>query len=176
MAGRKKSWGFPRWGEYGQDRDTVTVRLCDFHGCTDKADHPAPKSAHSDAKWWFCQSHAGEYNRSWNFFEGLSASEAKSMEEEERRTGKAYTKADTYGWGGAEGADGLTAMEREAFEVLGLDADAGAGEIKAQYRHMAKKYHPDHNKDDKDAEVMFQRVRAAYEALTIRLESRSFKL
>lgn len=176
MIGRKKSWGFPRWGEYGQDRDAIPVRLCDFHGCNDKADHPAPKAPRSDDKWWFCQNHAGEYNRSWNFFEGMSAQDAKTMEEDERREGKAYTQANTYGWGGTEDADGLTALERDAFEILNLDVDAGAGEIKAQYRFMAKKYHPDINQDDKDAEVMFQRVRAAYEALTIRLEARSFKL
>lgn len=176
MAGQKKSWGFPRWGEYGQDRDAIPVRLCDFHGCTDKADFPAPKSPHSDAKWWFCQSHAGEYNRSWNFFEGMSASEAKKTEDAERRTGKGFAQADTYGWAGAEGGDGLTGLEREALEVLQLDQEASAGEIKAKYRALAKKYHPDHNQNDKDAETMFQRVRAAYEALQLRVDVRSFRI
>ena len=47
MKARRLDWGFPRWGEYGQEQDPVRVRLCDRFGCTEKGEHPAPKSAHS---------------------------------------------------------------------------------------------------------------------------------
>lgn len=175
MVNKLKSWGFPRWGEYGVNKDAVSVRLCDFHACSEKADHPAPKAPNSNVKWWFCQQHAAEYNKNWNFFEGLSAQEAKNLEQEELEMGKGYTQANTYSWGGAEDGDGLTGLEREAFEILELEATASAGEIKARYRIMAKRYHPDHNQDDELAEEMFQKVRAAYEALQIRVDKRSYK-
>ena len=174
VAQYKKSWGFPRWGEYGQNRDTVQVRLCDYHACEEKADHPAPKAPSSDDKWWFCQTHAAEYNKNWNFFEGMTTEEAKHYAQDEKRTGAGYAQANTYDWQGPSGEDGLSVVEREALELLDLDNDASSGEIKARYRVLAKQYHPDHNQGDSDAEIMFQKVRAAYEALKNRVEKQSF--
>ena len=46
------------------------VRLCDRHGCTEPGDRPAPKSPNSPERWYFCEAHAAEYNRNWNYFEG----------------------------------------------------------------------------------------------------------
>jgi len=175
MARSPKSWGFPRWGEYGQDRDTVSVRMCDYHGCQEKADYPAPKAPLTDDKWWFCQNHAAEYNKNWDFFAGMSAEEAKRYAHADKRTGAGYSQTGTYSWGGAEDSDGLTAIEREALDVLGLEVDASAGEIKARFRALAKKYHPDRTGDDSDAAEMFQKVGAAYEVLKMKLEARSFK-
>jgi DnaJ-domain-containing protein 1 len=175
MARAKKSWGFPRWGEYGKDRGATRVRMCDFEACQERADHPAPKAPQSDAKWWFCQEHAAEYNRSWNYFEGMSAEEARAHARQEEAIGANYAQSDTYAWGGAEGSDGLTRTEREALDFLRLEAEASAGEIKQRYRTLVKKYHPDHNKSDKQAEAIFQKVRAAYEALKSRIENQSYQ-
>ena len=74
---RSNSWGFPRWGGYGTDNEAVTVRTCEWEGCEEKADHPAPKYRDSRERYWFCQEHAGEYNRSWNYFDGMSKEEAE---------------------------------------------------------------------------------------------------
>ena len=73
---RSADWGFPRWRGYGTERETVKVRLCDRHGCTLPGDCPAPKAPNSPERWWFCPDHAGEYNRHWDYFAGLSAEEA----------------------------------------------------------------------------------------------------
>ena len=45
-------------------------------GCDQPGDRPAPKSPNSPERWYFCEAHAAEYNRNWNYFEGLSAEEA----------------------------------------------------------------------------------------------------
>lgn len=174
MSRTTGNWGFPRWGEYGQDRDTVSVRMCDFHGCDDKADHPAPKSPNSPEKWWFCENHAAEYNKGWNYFEGLSSDEAKERARTEARDAGAFTASDAYGWGGAHDGDGWTQAQREALAVLELDneADVADADIKASFRKLAKRYHPDRNRgneaDRLDAEQNFQRVRAAYDLLSTR--------
>ena len=70
MSTPKKDFGFPRWGPYGSDREAKAVRLCDFHGCGEKGECPAPKSPYTEEKWMFCADHAAEYNKNWNFFEG----------------------------------------------------------------------------------------------------------
>jgi hypothetical protein len=82
---RSSDWGFPRWRAYGAEREAVQVRLCDRHGCEEPGDRPAPKSPNSPERWYFCETHAGEYNRNWNYFEGLTAEEAAKREAEERR-------------------------------------------------------------------------------------------
>src|SRR5260221_606909 len=54
--------------------------------------------------------------------------------------------------------------KRDFYEVLGLKKGASAADIKAAYRKMALKYHPDHNKE-KDAEKNFKEINEAYQVL-----------
>ncbi|MEE9237102.1 MAG: molecular chaperone DnaJ [Thermoplasmata archaeon] len=56
--------------------------------------------------------------------------------------------------------------KRDYYEVLGVPRDAPKGEVKKAYRRLAKKYHPDLNKDDpKEAEEKFKELSEAYEVL-----------
>lgn len=63
------------------------------------------------------------------------------------------------------GYDNSTSKRRESLELLGVSSEADANEIKSAYRKLAKKYHPDVNKEP-DAKEKFQRVTEAYEFLT----------
>ena len=55
-------------------------------------------------------------------------------------------------------------MAKSLYEILGLDDNATASEIKKAYRSLAKKYHPDINKTP-EAEEKFKEINAAYEVL-----------
>ncbi len=55
--------------------------------------------------------------------------------------------------------------KRDYYEILGVDRNAGEDEIKASYRKLALKYHPDRNPDDKKAEESFKEAAEAYEVL-----------
>lgn len=50
--------------------------------------------------------------------------------------------------------------------MLGIAKGAGADEIKSAYRKLAKKYHPDLNPDNKEAEAKFKEINEAYEILS----------
>jgi DnaJ-class molecular chaperone len=57
-------------------------------------------------------------------------------------------------------------MPRDYYEVLGVKRDATEAEIKSAYRKLARKYHPDRNPGDKQAEENFKEVQAAYDVLS----------
>ena len=54
---------------------------------------------------------------------------------------------------------------RDPYEVLGVSRGASEEEIKAAYRRLAKKYHPDLNPDDPHATEKMNEVNAAYDAI-----------
>lgn len=56
--------------------------------------------------------------------------------------------------------------KRDYYEVLGLSKGASADDIKKAYRSLAKKYHPDMNPGDKEAEAKFKEVNEAYAVLS----------
>ena len=58
------------------------------------------------------------------------------------------------------------ADKRDYYEVLGVDKNADDATIKAAYRKLAKKYHPDMNPGDKDAEAKFKEASEAYGVLS----------
>ena len=60
----------------------------------------------------------------------------------------------------------ILAEKRDYYEVLGLQKGAGEEEIKKAFRQLAKKYHPDLNPGDKQAEAKFKEVNEAYEVLS----------
>ncbi|MBO4785218.1 MAG: DnaJ domain-containing protein, partial [Lachnospiraceae bacterium] len=56
--------------------------------------------------------------------------------------------------------------KRDYYEVLGVDKNADEAEIKKAYRALAKKYHPDMNPDDPNAEAKFKEASEAYAVLS----------
>ena len=56
--------------------------------------------------------------------------------------------------------------KRDYYEVLGVSKDADEATIKKAYRTLAKKYHPDMNPGDKEAEVKFKEANEAYAVLS----------
>ncbi|CAN0448520.1 unnamed protein product [Scytosiphon promiscuus] len=126
------------------------TRVCDHKQCDLEGTHPAPKRQ-GNGRHYFCQAHAAEYNRSFDFFEGMSQAEAASFARSERyghqrtwnfgtgpmRGEKGTQKLDPRRWAGSkffnvdDVASGESAssghrntLQKRALQELDLETDA----------------------------------------------------
>jgi hypothetical protein len=171
-------------------------RTCDHPGCRQPGVSRAPKSRERlDEHYWFCQPHAAEYNRSWDFYAGLSEEQIRARQAEEVSTGGRPTWSFRAGRGSREAAAAasrgnfrdafglfgqgraqtdaeraahdkhLGKLERGALADLDLDATADAKRIRQRYTELLKRCHPDANGGDRSAEHKLQRVIKAFRTL-----------
>lgn len=161
---RSNDWGFPRWRDYDNAGGAPEAqRLCDRHGCTEPGLHPAPKAPNRPERWYFCQDHAAEYNRGWNYFDALTKEEAAAQQQKEETEAGNYRQAYHWDWGSGDGT--RSRAELDALRLFDLPPDTDDAEIKTVYRRMAKENHPDLNPGNEEAANRFQAVQAAYEVL-----------
>src|SRR6266576_824181 len=59
-----------------------------------------------------------------------------------------------------------TTAKQDYYELLGVPRKAGAKDIRAAFRKLARKYHPDLNPGDKSAEEKFKQLQEAYDVLS----------
>jgi hypothetical protein len=162
---RSDDWGFPRWRSYGKTgRNAARIRLCDREGCNEVGDRPAPKAPNSPERWYFCERHAGEYNKNWNYFAGLSPEEAARRAAEEANGANGFRSSAHWGWAGP-GDETRSRDEMRALSVLELEPDVDFKTIRTAYRQLAKQHHPDLKQGDKEAEARFREIQAAYDVL-----------
>lgn len=173
-------------------------KRCDWPGCARAGENRAPKSRERlNDHYAFCQAHAAEYNRNWNFFAGMSEAEAQRVREEQVTGGrptwqfkasnmsreaaafaaKLGGKArgswrdafDLFGGGRAQRPEPegprLGKLERQALADLDLEDGADKAAIRARYKELVKRCHPDANGGDRSAEHKLQRVLKAYQTL-----------
>ena len=57
-------------------------------------------------------------------------------------------------------------MKRDYYEILGVDRNVSAPELKKAFKRLAIKYHPDKNPGDKEAETKFKEAAEAYDVLS----------
>jgi len=167
---------------------------CDHMGCNRVGGHRAPKSRERANEYWhFCQEHASQYNRRWNYFSGMSDSELdefqKAAEYGHRptwtfraaktdrlsaamRNFQGGKRADAFNLFGRDGQvkqapreRKLTRLQLISLEALALEETATAADIRARYAELVKRYHPDVNGGDRASEESLERVIRAYQTL-----------
>ena len=162
---RSDDWGFPRWRPYGaKSREAARIRLCDREGCSLPGDRPAPKAPNMPDRWMFCEAHAAEYNKGWNYFAGLSPEEAARRAAQEEGEASAFRTSAQYQWAGS-GDGSRSRDEMRALDALELEVDADFATVRTAYRNLAKQFHPDVNPGDEAAATRFQQIQASYDVL-----------
>lgn len=162
---------------------------CDCPGCQEKGEYRAPKDRKLKEYYWFCLKHVQEYNQKWNYYDGEKTPE----EEEKKRRGRMrfrwFGSKIKYSFGNEfadeynafrEYASDFSAMNEvyytdedrrniKIMELSGSEEEITVEVIKKQYKKLVKKYHPDVNQGDKQAEEKFKLLSAAYKSLLSKL-------
>jgi hypothetical protein len=188
----------PNSPEYAEKRQArAHPQKCDMPGCPDQGDFRAPKDRSLSSHYLFCERHIAEYNRAWNFFDGMNQREVEDhilksmfgdrptwrydmpgMAEEHLRAraqefyGQHDGPDDRAGRAWGEYEANRHHFERhgpefEALAIFGLEPPMDAEAIKARYKELAKKYHPDINNNDPEAEEKLKQVNMAYTVLKL---------
>ena len=165
---------------------------CEWKGCGNAATHRAPKARPRENEHWrFCIEHVREYNHSYNYFSGMTDDAVLKYQKDaitgHRPTWKMGFNGDAERFDAADPLElirefGPTATrarheraaaerrpvhnaERKAFATLGLDIDAASAEIKARFKELVKRHHPDANGGDRSSEERLVEVIQAYNYL-----------
>jgi hypothetical protein len=168
-----------------------TLRACARPDCPNEGTHRVPKNRESLGEHlWFCLEHARAHNEHWDFFQGMSDSEIAAFRVDAvtghrptwplgRRSARARNGQDTSPYDDQFGVfpdvaerprprapeRRLARPQLVALEVLNLDASATLIEIKARYKELVKRFHPDANGGDRGAEERLKQVIKAYGVL-----------
>ncbi len=176
-----------RTRKYFAPQSDNTERKCDHEGCQKAGIYRAPKDKRLREYYWFCLEHVQEYNAKWNYYgdadteEELNNAKAKmhfngGKSKIKYRFGAKFK--DSFGFfseyaeefTSAAPETFFTAEERGWIRTMEMDFnDLSIATLKKQYKKLVKKYHPDINRDDKDAEEKFKQLTNAYSALLAKL-------
>jgi hypothetical protein len=184
--GRKKRY------ENSEDRNRPIERFCDVEGCVEEGAFRAPKSRDgSEGYHMFCLDHVREYNKSWNYFAGMSENEVEDFQRSapwaHRPTWRVGDRTSRFNgahvsdpFGFSDTAEDVrpevrkperkyTADQRRAFGVLQIEPTDDLREIKLRYKQLAKRFHPDANGGDRGFEDRLKRINEAYGVLSASL-------
>jgi hypothetical protein len=175
-------------------RAKVDAPACEWAGCAEKGTHRAPKGRNRENEYWrFCLHHVREYNQSYNFFAGMSDDAVMAYQKDALTghrptwkvgTGKGGMRPDSHTFGTTGDPFGLFSegmraeqqsreettrpvrnAERKALDTLGLEISATPQQVKARFKELVKRHHPDANGGDRSTEDRLIAVIQSYNYL-----------
>tara|TARA_A100001011_G_C14266223_1_gene824761 strand:+ start:68 stop:598 length:531 start_codon:yes stop_codon:yes gene_type:complete len=158
--------------------------LCDFKNCNEEGIYPAPKSKENLNEYnFYCLTHIRDFNKSWNFFEGLNEKEFENEIRKsttwDRPSWKFGTKRTNYNYRNVfnlfenefneQEKNSMPKEVLKSWKILELNPKSSLKDVKKKYKTLAKKWHPDSittNKVDKDnAKEKFVLITNAYKKI-----------
>ncbi len=179
---------------YVRDPEPI-ARPCEHPDCGRPATHRAPRSPRElNSYRWFCLDHVRAYNQAWNYYAGMTPGEIEahirfdtiwqrptwrfgtnvggvrpSMAEEFARAYEELTGEREHRFRSEEQAYENFAEpqgeEARAMATLELEPPLTEASLKARYKALVKRYHPDANGGDKASEDMLKAINQAYATL-----------
>jgi hypothetical protein len=177
----------PNSAEFADSKARPQTRHCDMPGCSAAPDYRAPKDRSLKEYYSFCLDHVREYNKAWDFFSGMAAQEVEEFtirsqygdrptwrydldgaaEDILRRQAHAFRDFEDAGEPRYKPQNNAHAQtpEFEAMAIMGLEPPVTLEGIKARYKELAKKHHPDLNASCRQSEELLKSINMAYTIL-----------
>jgi DnaJ domain len=178
----------PVSASYADPDRAAPGRRCDHPGCAETGEFRAPRSRSALHEYlWFCLDHVRLYNASWNYYDGMSA---EDIEREIRQDTVWQRPSWPLGQRGFRyqmrfKGDGLFDLEDDepaanvngaarhhpaspearALAVFDLNEPVSLSDVKARYKELVKRHHPDAHGGDKAAEERLKIINQAYSTL-----------
>ena len=174
-------------------------RKCDKNKCEKKGEYKAPKSRlFLNEYYFFCLEHIKEYNKSWDFYKGLSVDQIENSMREDiiwnrpswplkgnpykviEEVNKFYkNNPNDYDFIENDQSyfknkivdDSLTQEENDALSILDLKLPLTLEKIKKNYKKLVKIFHPDVNGNNKNAEEKFKEINKSYRIILNKLKN-----
>jgi len=162
----------------------VFRHACDRPGCAAEGEFRAPRSRQLlNDYFWFCLEHVREYNAAWNYYAGMSEAEIEAEIRKDTtwqrpswplgaRIGSFQRRVRDHFGVFNEGEEQARetrrhplSPEQEALRVFDLDPPFTLVALKARYKELVKRHHPDANGGDKAAEEKLKTITLAYSTL-----------
>jgi hypothetical protein len=161
-------------------------RGCEWPGCKEPGGFHAPRSPRDlKSQVWFCLAHVRQYNASWNYYAGMADEEVEAdirrdtvwqrptwrLGPQGGRLAQGFRITDGFGYfnEGPESERPVAAAQRtpeaEALIVLDLSAPVTQAVVKARYKELVKRHHPDANGGTKASEEKFKEISQAYQTI-----------
>jgi len=169
------------------------LKICDKEECNENGKYKAPKSRIKlNEYYYFCLNHVKEYNKSWDFYKGLTVNQiekamckdtiwnrpswplkgkpSKIMDQinELLNNDNNFFEKDSYYYGFYKNKlidETLTAEQNNALKLLNLELPVNLDQIKKKYKKLVKIFHPDVNGNNKEAENKFKEINESYKIL-----------
>ena len=169
-------------------KDTLNDRNCEWLGCDREGKYKAPKSRDElNSYHHFCLTHIREYNKEWNYYNGMSDAEV----EEDVRKDTVWNRP-SWPLGGNPSLENINDKmgvfgpewnnqekfntpplnkkkegEREtwAISVFALSIPVNRENVKSRYKELVKQYHPDKHAGDKGGEEKIKEINEAFQII-----------
>ena len=162
--------------------------ICEWINCSEVGKFKAPIERDNSKNFkWLCEEHIKQFNKSWNYFEGMSQLEIENFIKSDltwHRPTQKFSSSDNFFsilWNNALSdkfnifqdeksvnilkTRKFSEKDKDAFIIMGLEFNADWSTVQKKFKTLVKKLHPDRNSGNKQFEDKLKKVTLAYSHL-----------
>ena len=162
--------------------------ICEWQNCKEFGKYKAPLEKDNSKNFqWLCEEHIKLFNKSWNYFEGMSQDQIENFLKSDltwHRPTQEFGSQDNFFnilWNNAlsdkfnffkqqKTVNGsynkkLTEKDKDAFRIMGLEFSSDWSIVQKKFKTLVKKFHPDRNSGNKEFEDRLKKITMAYSHL-----------
>jgi len=164
--------------------------ICEWVNCNEFGKFKAPVEKDNSKNFkWLCEEHIKLFNKSWDYFDGMSQNEIEFFLKSDmtwHRPTQTFGSSDNFFnvlWNNAlndkfsffkeekilNNNIKLNDKDKDAFKIMGLEFNADWKTVQKKFKTLVKKFHPDRNSGNKEFEDKLKKITLAYSHLKVKM-------